>query len=1005
MKSRNRFALLFAAAYFGISLVWIFLSDRLLSNFTDAATITSLSTAKGVFYVVTSTVLIFLALRHMARLHNHPVVPALTALQKTPWGNPWLHCCMAVAMPLTAIATIHSIGHPDKPMLILLMLPITLSALLGGLRPGLVATAVAAIGVNFWFIPPVHSLQISNANDLLSWVFLIANGVIVSVLGNQLGRVKREVETRQQQLEAVVSGTSDAVFIKDVQGRYVMVNRSAANTIGRPADEIIGEKDSALFQPSSAAQIREKDLAIMGAQATQNFSETVTTTDGRVLAFSVTKGPVFDAQGLVIGMFGISRDISQQKKVEAKLIESEERYRSAFASSPDAITITRKSDGTYVDANPSFERIFGWTRESVIGRTSVAIGIWGSEADRQKLIQALAVGHCDNLELALLTSTGNQRVVWVSARIVSLEGEDYIFAVTRDVTAQKQAADALHMAALVYENSSEAMMVTTASGEIVAVNPAFEHITGYQAQEVLGRNPRILSSNRHPPAFYETIWKTLAETGRWQGEIWNRRKNGELYYEHLVINTIRNDDGSIYRHVALFSDITQQKKTEDYIWRQANFDVLTQLPNRRMFLDRAEQETKKATRSGDELALLFIDLDNFKEINDTLGHHVGDALLVEAARRIAECVRETDTCARMGGDEFTILLTGIRQRSDVDRVATAILNTLEKPFALNAESMVISASIGITLYPGDSASVDGLLQNADQAMYVAKKQGKGRFSYFTPDLQVQAMKRLRLIGDLRQAVPLGQLRLHFQPIVELATGDVHKAEALVRWMHPTKGLVGPGEFITVAEESGLIVPIGDWVFREAIQWVQRWRDRCNPNFQISINKSPVQFQKAVATSDWMDYLSERGVPGSAVTIEITEGILMNTDPQVNARLDRYRDLGIEVSIDDFGTGYSSLAYLKKFDIDYLKIDQSFTRNLAPDSSDMALTEAIIVMAHRLGLKVIAEGVETTQQRDLLLAAGCDYGQGYLFSKPVPPEDMELRWLQNQSKHSEMSLHA
>ena len=500
----------------------------------------------------------------------------------------------------------------------------------------------------------------------------------------------------------------------------------------------------------------------------------------------------------------------------------------------------------------------------------------------------------------------------------------------------------------------------------------------------------MFKSDRHDQDFYRTMWHKIATTGQWQGEIWDKRKSGETHAKWLTINTIRSNDGSIHRYVALFSDITEKRKSEELIWRQANFDTLSGLPNRDMFRDRLEQEVKKTIRADLPLALLLIDLDQFKEVNDTLGHAVGDMLLKEAARRISACVRESDSVARLGGDEFTVVLSEISDSSHIDYVAQKIIKKLAEPFHLGSEVVYVSASIGITLYPIDASDIDVLMKNADQAMYLAKSKGRNRFSYFTASLQEAAQIKLRLTNDLRGALQDNQLRVHFQPIVELSTGRIHKAEALLRWQHPERGMVAPMEFIPLAEETGLINEIGDWVFKESVGWAKHWKNQFAPDFQVSVNKSPVQFkaENHHFASRWTKFLRDMELPGGNIVIEITEGLLLNAEADVTDKLFWLRDADIQVAIDDFGTGYSSLAYLKKFDIDYLKIDRSFVSNLETDANDMALTEAIIMMAHKLGLKVIAEGVETEGQRNLLTIAGCDYAQGYLFSKAVPPGEFE-----------------
>ena len=438
------------------------------------------------------------------------------------------------------------------------------------------------------------------------------------------------------------------------------------------------------------------------------------------------------------------------------------------------------------------------------------------------------------------------------------------------------------------------------------------------------------------------------------------------------------------------------ERSKAQLWKRANFDVLTQLPNRDMFRDRLSQEIKKSDRTGQPLALMLIDLDQFKEVNDTLGHDMGDILLQEAARRILNCVRESDTVARLGGDEFTVVLSQLANASHAEDIAQKIIKRLSEPFTLNDEIAHISASLGITLYPIDALDIDSMMRNADQAMYVAKNNGRNRYSHFTASLQETAQKRLRLTNDLRTALAGQQFRLHFQPIVDLHTDRIHKAEALLRWQHPVRGMVSPAEFIPLAEETHLIVEIGVWIRREALIWCERWNNLNPDGFQISINKSPVEFMDdsdSDRVESFVKELSDHGLCGKNFVFEITEGLLLNADSRINTKLMALRDAGIQVSIDDFGTGYSSLSYLKKLDIDYLKIDQSFVRNLERDSNDMALCEAIIVMAHKLGLKVIAEGVESLAQRDFLTRAGCDYGQGYLFSRPVPPEEFEA-WLKS-----------
>ncbi|MEO6147270.1 MAG: EAL domain-containing protein [Sulfuriferula sp.] len=456
----------------------------------------------------------------------------------------------------------------------------------------------------------------------------------------------------------------------------------------------------------------------------------------------------------------------------------------------------------------------------------------------------------------------------------------------------------------------------------------------------------------------------------------------------ISLSKVNLDVGDMFIGVA--RDITEKKKSEELIWLQANFDSLTGLANRHMFQNRLEQEIKKSHRAGLPLALMVLDLDRFKEVNDSLGHDVGDLLLKSAAQRLIGCVRDADTVARLGGDEFTVILGELNDVGCVERIALTILQKMAVPFQLGDQVVYLSTSIGITFYPQDATSFDELLKNADQAMYAAKHQGRSRYSYFAPSMQEAVQTRMRLGNDLRFALATltDSFCLYYQPIVELATGYIHKAEALIRWQHPALGLINPVEFIPIAEETQMIIEIGDWVFRDAAHQAARWRMIHHPAFQISINVSPVQIHDLANTLNWPDYLQTLGLPGQSIVVEITEGLLLDAGINVTDKLRAYHEAGMEVSLDDFGTGYSSLSYLKKFNIDNIKIDQSFVRNLAPESDDMVLCEAMIAMAHKLGLKVIAEGVETLEQRDLLTIAGCDYGQGYLFSIPLPAAEFE-----------------
>ena len=626
--------------------------------------------------------------------------------------------------------------------------------------------------------------------------------------------------------------------------------------------------------------------------------------------------------------------------------------------------------------------------------------------DAMAIIQAFQAdnnqeyGHHD-CELEAITARG--RRIWIHARGTAVWHNGALLSrtsVMQDITDAKLARAAL----LESENRWKLALESTGDGVwdwhipsgVEFFSKRLIESYGFTEGEI-ANDPTALDRLTHPDDLSQMESDRNAHfngrTPTYMNEHRIRCKNGSWKWvlsRGMVIS--RGADGKPLRMIGTHTDITERKNAEALVRQQAYFDTLTGLPNRRMLRDRLEQEIRKSRRDGLQLAILFIDLDHFKEVNDTLGHDRGDQLLVEAARRLKDCVRESDTVARMGGDEFTVILSDVSDSEHLEPVLQKLLHSLDGVFLLGHEQAFVSASIGVTLYPHDATEIEDLLKNADQALYAAKGEGRNRFSFFTPALQDAAQRRVRLAADLRAALQESQFRVAYQPIVDLQTGQIHKAEALLRWEHPRRGLVSPAEFIPVAESNGLIVDIGEWIFHQAAAQVKQWRNTLHPDFQISVNRSPVQFQNAARSlRPWGEQLQEMGLPGNAIVVEITEGLLLDTNQQVGSQLIDLGAAGVPVSLDDFGTGYSSLAYLQKFDIDFIKIDQSFVRHLTPHSTNHSLCKAIIVMAHELGISVVAEGVESEQQRALLASAGCDYAQGYLFSKPIDAISFE-EWI-------------
>ncbi len=576
--------------------------------------------------------------------------------------------------------------------------------------------------------------------------------------------------------------------------------------------------------------------------------------------------------------------------------------------------------------------------------------------------------------------------------LLSQSIHDMVANLTREIRQRREAESALRLSAKVFEHNSEAIMITDHENRIVSVNHAFETITGYVGNDAIGKNPNLLASGRHDKEFYREMWKTLVEQGLWRGEIWNKRKNGEIYPEWLTISQVLDERGKLTHHIAVFLDITERKKEEERIQYLANFDVLSGLPNRYLLNDRAEQAVAQAQRHQSKVGWLFIDLDHFKNINDSLGHDVGDELLKQVALRLKACLRRSDTLARLGGDEFIAVLTDITEENEAAYVAEKMIDTLSRPFEVGESRLHITPSIGISLYPDDGETQVQLMRNADLAMYRAKDSGRNRFAFYEEEMNAKAIKRLRLENDLHSAIGRKELLLHYQPKVRVADGGVVGMEALLRWQHPEFGFVSPAVFIPVAEQSGLINEIGDWVLRQAALQARIWQSQGYDVVPIAVNLSAVQFQQSDLVDRIQNIVRDVGLDAHYIELELTESMLLAMgDASGAVTLTRLHDAGFVLALDDFGTGYSSLSRLKLLPVQYLKIDQSFVRDIASDPNDKSIVSATAVLAHALGMKVIAEGVEHRDQLEFITEMGCEEYQGYLFSRPVA-SDEAIRFL-------------
>jgi two-component system CheB/CheR fusion protein len=690
------------------------------------------------------------------------------------------------------------------------------------------------------------------------------------------------------------------------------------------------------------------------------------------------------ARGAIIALMDQTEQMNQEREIR----ESRQRLMAIMSNSTTIITL-KDLAGRYEFVNAQFEKVFGLKSSDVIGKTDaqffpddISEALRGRELDVAR--------RAEPIESEDVIDFLDGEHYLMSMRFPLLDADGVVQSICTqsiDITSRKHADEQLRLAARVFDRAGEGIVVTDTSQNILTVNDAFTKVTGYEAIEVIGHTPAILSSGRHDKEFYQSMWDTLQDQGWWQGEVWNQRKNGEIYPEWLTINTVQDTDGKVINFVGIFSDITTVKESQRRIEFLATHDELTSLPNRGLFLDRVRQMVIKARRERDtRAAVFFVDLDNFKVINDSLGHQAGDNLLKEVAARLRHCVRGADTVSRFGGDEFALLLEGANN-TEAEITAGRIAAALATPMSLSGQAIHISASIGICLFPEDGEDADTLLKHADGAMYKAKDVGKCTHYFFTNDLRQSADERLQLENGLRQAIELDELFLMYQPQLSLSDGKLAGVEALLRWRHPEMGLIPPDKFIPLAEKTGLIDSIGEWVADTACCQAAAWLEQGYSIPRVSINVSAEQFRRCDIAQSIQSLLEKYQLPPELLVLELTETALMVDPEQAQKVLRKLKDMGLHISIDDFGTGYSSLAHLRRFSIDELKIDRVFVNEVASCQDDKAIARTIMAMADSLNLSVVAEGIETQEQRNVLYELGCQTGQGYLFAKAISANEI------------------
>ena len=700
----------------------------------------------------------------------------------------------------------------------------------------------------------------------------------------------------------------------------------------------------------------------------------------------------FDENNNPVGMFGTIQDITERKQAEDKLVllkgkseQSEAKFKAITNQSTEGITVA-DTDGNYTFVNSAFCEMIGYSEEELMHMT--VFDVKAPEQDTSSFARTKGSEEGTAVQVLLQRKDGSVFISEVIGKMIEFGGCMQVLGTIRDITEQVRAEEQIRTLSLAIEQSPVSVMITDTNANIEYVNSAFENVTGYSAEEVIGSNPRLLKSGNTPQVQYKKLWEAISNGKSWQGEFQNRKKNGEVFWEHAHFTPVIDNYGKIEHYLAVKEDITLRKQQEDKILHQAHFDALTNLPNRFLALDRLSQLLNEAQRNKEMVAVLFLDLDDFKKINDSLGHETGDKLLFEAAARLHHVVRSGDTVGRLGGDEFIVMIGGITDPSDAHLTADHLVNRFRDAFRIDGRDLILTVSIGIALFPQDGDSVSELLRNADSAMYHSKELGRNTYSYFTEAMNRDVSRRLALEEQMHGALSRDEFSIVYQPQFDLSSEKIMGAEALLRWHNPAIGQVPPNEFIPVAEQTGLIVQLGQFVLDEVLDATAGWQEKYNPVFRIAINLSPRQFRDPELVNYMADALKRTSLTSESLELEITEGVLMSGHAYINDALDQLNSLGVGVAMDDFGTGYSSLSYLRSYPFNTLKIDRSFIMGICEETADRELINAIIAMAHGLNLKVIAEGVETEKQLSYLKKVGCDYAQGYLFCKPVSAGELD-----------------
>lgn len=795
-------------------------------------------------------------------------------------------------------------------------------------------------------------------------------------------------------------------FVLDVDGRVIVWNKACEILTGLPADEVLGTRkhwrafydterpcladlmiQNRMDEIGEYYPIYHRSVTIADGMHAENWC--VMPLCGQRLYLEIDVGLIHDTDGRPVAVVETLRDMTVRQSAEM-------RFRTIFDRSPDPVWIIE--NGCFVECNEAAVKMLGYANKNALlnahpSRLSPERQPDGEDSYRkaERLLAQTYEQGIQRFEWVHTRADGSEFTAEVTLSKIDLLGRPAIYCAWRDISDRKLAEESLRVYARMFEHSGEAILITDSANRIVSVNQTFARLTGYSQAEVEGKNPSLLSAGHTPPEIYRAMWQALNEHGFWQGELWDRRKDGSEYPKWVAISAIHDDKNDLSHYISSFTDITESKAAEDRINYLAHHDVLTRLCNRYSLESRLAQSLLEAKRECRQLAVMFIDLDRFKVINDALGHHIGDLLLVEVARRLNDSIRESDIVARLGGDEFVVVITSLNEEADAALVAAKILGVLGTPYNIEGKLLHSTPSIGISMFPANGEDADTLMKNADTAMYQAKQKGRNNFQFLSQEMTRLATERMELERDLHEALRSGQFELHYQPQICAIDDSTQGVEALIRWRHPQRGLVPPLKFIPIAEETGVIEELGLWVLEEACRQLAAWRGEGIRGLRMAVNLSAHQLRSPGLVAAVQRVKQQFSLKGGELELEVTESTAMADPERAIDQLNALCAMGVELAIDDFGTGYSSLAYLKLLPIHTLKLDRTFVRDIETDANDAAISVATIALAHSLGLKVVAEGIETEGQSNFLREHGCDLLQGYFFGRPEPAAVWSERW--------------